>query len=138
MISEKKQKQTFSELIVRPSRPAYCIAWCLTIRTHWSFDAQDKVEGVQDRLTRRFLSLLVDAIVTPLTAAADQRTILEHLANGRDKNLLVSHERADTVSIKQIYSIVKDAGSLSATVPITNRSLANQKTISGLERPPNT
>ena len=70
---------------------------------------------------RRFLPLLIGVIVTPLSAAAHHETTLAHAVDERNKNLPVSRGRVDTGSTEQIYLMLKDGGSFSAPIPMTNR-----------------
>ena len=103
------------------SRFVYCLAYCLAARAYYSFDALDKVEGEQDSWMRRFLPLLIGVIVTPLSAAAHHETMLAHVLDEGDTNLPVSRGRVDTGSTEQIYLMLKDGGSFSVPIPMTNR-----------------
>ena len=68
-----------------------------------------------------FLPLLISVIVTPLGAAAHHETMLAHLVDEGDTNLTVSRGRVDTGSTEQIYLLLKDGGSFSVPIPMTNR-----------------
>ena len=112
----------------------YCLAFCLAVRTHYSLDALDKVESEQDRLMRRFLPLLIGVIVTPLSAAAHHEMVVAHAIDEGDTNLPVSRGRVDTGSTEQIYLMLKDGGSFSVPIPMTNGSRANWRARNGLRR----
>ena len=70
---------------------------------------------------RRCLPLLIGVIVTPLTVAVHRETTLAHVVDESDTNLPVSRGRADTGSTEQIYLTLKDGGSFSVPIPMTNR-----------------
>ena len=91
------------------------------MHAYYSFDALDKVEVEQDSWMRRFLPLLIGVIVTPLSAAAHHETMLVHVVDESDTNLPVSRGRVDTGSTEQIYLMLKDGGSFSVPIPMTNR-----------------
>ena len=69
----------------------------------------------------RFLPLLIGVIVTQFSAAAHQETMLAHVVDEGDTNLPVSRGRVDTGSTEQIYLMLKDGGSFSVPIPMTNR-----------------
>jgi len=58
---------------------------------------------------RHFLPLLIGMIVTPLIAAAHHETVLAHVVDESDTNVLVSRGRVDTGSTEQIYLMLKEA-----------------------------
>ena len=83
--------------------------------------ALDRVERKQDRSMRRFLPLLIGVIVMPLSAAARHEILVAHAVDEGDTNLPVSRGRVDTGSTEQIYLMLKDGGSFSVPIPMTNR-----------------
>ena len=76
---------------------------------------------VQHSWMRHFLSLLIGVIVTPLSAAAHHETMLAHAIHEDEANLPVSRGRVHTGSTEQIYLMLKDGGSFSVPIPMTNR-----------------
>jgi len=70
---------------------------------------------------RRLLPLLIGVIVTPLSAAAHHEMVVAHVIDEGDTNLPVSRGRVDTGSTEQIYLLLKDGGSFSVPIPMTNR-----------------
>ena len=96
-------------------------AHCITLRTHYTSGALDRVEHEQDRSMRLFLPLLIGVIVMPLSAAAHHETMLAHAIHEDETNLPVSRGRVDTGSTEQIYLMLKDGGSFSVPIPMTNR-----------------
>ena len=70
---------------------------------------------------RHFLPLLIGVIVRPLSAATHNETTLAHVVDEGDTNLPVSRGRVDTGPTEQIYLMLKDGGSFSVPIPVTNR-----------------
>ena len=91
------------------------------IRMHCLLGALGRVEREQDRSMRRFLPLLFGVIVTPLSATARHEIVVAHGVDEGAMNLPVSRGRVDSGSTEQIYLMLKDGGSFSAPIPITNR-----------------
>ena len=75
---------------------------------------------MQDKSMRRFLPLPIGVIVTPLSATAHHETVVAHAVKEGDTNLPVSRGRVDTGSTEQIYLMLKDGGSFSVPIPMTN------------------
>ncbi len=68
-----------------------------------------------------FPTAAIGVIVTPLSAAEHHETKPAQVVDESDTNLPVSRGRVDTGSTEQIYLMLKDGGSFSAPIPMTNR-----------------
>ena len=117
----QKAAVDFIRLIWLLRRLSYCPVYHLTIRTHYSLDALDTVEDEQGSWRYRFLPLLIAVIATAVSAAAHHETILAEFVDESATNPPVSRGRIDTVSKEQIYLKLKDGGSFSVPIPMTNR-----------------
>ena len=91
------------------------------IRMRCLLGALNRIERVQDRSMSHFLPFLIGVILTPISATAHHEMVVAHAVDEGDTNIPVSRGRVDTGSTEQIYLMLKDGGSFSVPIPMTNR-----------------